>query len=272
MKTPLPKLACLFTLMLAASLCDSPALLYAYDGFNYTAGANVTGQNGGAGNWSGTWVGPTSTTVATPGLVYTGLTTTGNSAFDSNTAGQGNVRSWTGLNSSSGSELWFSALVNSPGTGSDLRLFALTTTGMVPGGGNGIGFSLSNLTVRAQLDGAVSANITTLTANTTYLLVARLSFFDTPASDQLTVWVNPTIGTTVPTGGTTMTGSFDSYVSAPVAGFRGGSAWSGKIDEVRLGTTYADVVTVPEPGAIALLLGGGLGAFFQNRRRRRSNA
>lgn len=260
------KFTCLLALFAGATLSNSHAVLLAYEGFDYAAAANVTGQTGGTGNWNGAWTGPTSTTVTSPGLTYTGLTTSGNTSFESNSASSGNRRSWTGLDSSNGAELWFSVLLNSTATGSDLRLFVLNAD-VTSGSDSGVGVNINGLAINARVNTSTSASTgLSLTSGVTSLLVGRLSFSDTAGADAITIWLDPTLGGGTPGGGFTLNGDFNSALfTNPNFGYRGGFGWLGSVDEVRIGTTFADV-TVPEPAAFSLALAGGLALLLRRRR------
>lgn len=254
-------------------LGPAQAALIAYDDFNYTATANVTGQNGGTGAWSGGWAastGDNSTVVTNGGLTYTGLPTAGNAAMDNSFSSLGNTRAWTAPGGlfADGSELWFSALVNTSAAGSDLRLFALTSANV---GGGGVGFSLAGSGVRANLGTSVSGTLAG-TSGTTMLLVARIQFSDTPGADAVTAWVNPAISATPPSPGSGVLLSGDiasGLLSAPLVGYRGGGGWQGTVDEFRIGTTYGDVVAIPEPAVMSLSMMAGLGLLLGRRSRRR---
>jgi hypothetical protein len=258
-------------LALAALCSPAQATLLLYEDFNYTAAANTTTQSGGTG-WTGAWgtaAGDTSTVISGSGLTYTGLPTAGNAASDNTFGSMGNTRTWSGAGLfGNGSELWLSALVNTSATGSDLRLFALTSSTVSAGG---VGFSLAGSTIRATINGSSFSSNITGTSGTTMLLVARIQFSNTVGADSVTAWLNPTIGATPPTGGSSISGDISStFTTTPILGFRGGGSWMGIVDELRLGTTYGDVVgaAVPEPSTFSLFALAGVGLAFCSRVRR----
>lgn len=94
-----------------------------------------------------------------------------------------------------------------------------------------------------------------------HLLVAKFTLGATLGADSVTVWVDPTIGEGDPTGGTPVSGLDLTWDRLALSDYDGNSAaW----DEIRWGTTFADVV--PEPGAPLLLLGSmGMLVFFRRR-------
>jgi hypothetical protein len=251
---------------------SAKATLLLYEDFNYTAASNTTAQSGGTG-WTGAWgtaAGDTSTIIAGSGLTYAGLPTAGNAANDNTFGSMGNTRTWSGAGLfGNGSELWLSALVNTSATGSDLRLFALTSSTVSAGG---VGFSLAGSTIRATVNGSSFSSNITGTSGTTMLLVARIQFSNTVGADSVTAWLNPTIGATPPTGGSSISGDISStFTTTPILGFRGGGSWMGIVDELRLGTTYGDVVgvAVPEPSTYSLFALAASGLVFCSHFRRR---
>jgi hypothetical protein len=158
-----------------------------------------------------------------------------------------------------------SALVNIPTTnaGSDLRVFGLAgSTDFGNGGGYGFVISSDASAIRASFNGNNVNSAASLTGslNTTMLIVSQLSIVS--GVDTVTVWLNPTLSTLPTTGGVSVTGTF-STPGTLYGGFRGGTAFSGIVDELRVGTSYFDVVptTVPEPSTYTLM-GLGLGALW----------
>lgn len=109
-----------------------------------------------------------------------------------------------------------------------------------------------------------------LTANTTYFAVLKLESTGINWS-QATMWLNPT-STTVEGGGAA--GSAVRALSGNAAmnylGFKFQNADisdSFALDEIRIGTTWSDVVTIPEPSTWVMLVGGCTALVFLRRRR-----
>jgi hypothetical protein len=89
--------------------------------------------------------------------------------------------------------------------------------------------------------------------------------FVTEGSDRVTLFVNPTPGLSGPSvTGTTITTTKD-FCLYNVAFYPGSGTNNGSMDELRFGSTFADVVPIPEPATIGLL---GLGGLVLLRRRR----
>jgi hypothetical protein len=113
------------------------------------------------------------------------------------------------------------------------------------------------------------------TLNETYLMVLKFEFLEggegagatwTGYHDRVTLFVNPTPGLSLPSvAGTVLTTSTDVSL-LNVHFYPGNNANMGAFDELRFGTTFADVTPIPEPATIMLLGLGGLGILGRKRR------
>jgi hypothetical protein len=106
----------------------------------------------------------------------------------------------------------------------------------------------------------------------TDLIVLKMELQD--GKDQFTLWVNRPIGATDPPSFDGFKGDLDTGDLSGIALY-GTGAFS--VDEIRIGTSYADVVpaTAPEPGSavlLALLGAVGLPARHVRRKAGRRNA
>jgi hypothetical protein len=108
---------------------------------------------------------------------------------------------------------------------------------------------------------------TAVTVNQAAFLVLKAEF--AAAGDKYTLLANPPAGGPEPPGGVTKQGFEIGTISNLVIYSTG--AFS--IDEIRVGSTYADVAPVPEPSLLALLgtSAGATLAFARRRRNRRSS-
>lgn len=163
---------------------------------------------------------------------------------------------------------------------------------------HGTAGDFGDLVIRYRSGGAATPNMTSdaillsgATMNTAgvFDIVARLDVNVRPdGTDNLTYWVNPTDGRSQAALDATALVTNDN-TTGPLATFAlqnssdfvrltySATNWTGRanFDEVRLGTTLADVVpsTVPEPGSIMLVgigLIAGLGAFARRRTQARA--
>ena len=119
--------------------------------------------------------------------------------------------------------------------------------------------------------GASSFSTSLFNANSTYLIVGKVSSVSGTGStdyNRVDLFINPTSGTepspTYTVSGVDSTIKTISSFNVRTARFSTTDVYS--IDNVSLGSTFADVVPTPEPGSLALL---GLGAAGLLRRKRR---
>ena len=255
--------SCIIVLLAAG---PASGALVAHEGFDYGAGGDLTGKNGGSGAWTGAWAdGGTSWTLPDPvnGLSTDTVSNVGNSITDSS----GSPLSYrtfddTGL-TGDGAEVWFSFLFHVPEdvTSSDLRVKMLADHAAADDGGSaayhgGFGLKINGSgSVELELDEHRQAgdNPLSFTKGVTHLAVGRIILSE-EGEDSLTAWLDPDLGQPL-SGGTTASDDFD-FIGNEVL-LRGGGSFEGQVDELRIGTTLADVV-VPEPASLALLGVGGL--------------
>jgi hypothetical protein len=263
------------------------AALLEYEGFDYPAalGSSLNGQNGGTG-WGAAWadadndtrIDSANTSLAYPAGV--GFTPSGSrielTATDSSV--QATRALGTSMNLNSSSNVFYAS--------------ALFQTSAVTGQTSGIDFfdGASNLRWRFGINGAgnffvgmdpnqasqLATSTTTLTPNTTYLLVSKMSTgTGTNGLDQvfLKVYDASSIVGNEPTLAewdlTASGGSSVTLISARL-NMANGAGQTNYFDELRIGTTWADVVNpvpIPEPGTISLLAAGVLALGYGWRRR-----
>lgn len=248
-------------LMLGAMVCVvalvasvSQATLKGYEPFNYAPGSySEFTQNGGT-NWTGAWEQPIN--IASPGLAHDNLVVGGNKM----TPGAGNIDANRRFADQSSGALWFSFVSNTP-SGTGIRVGALN------GGWGGIYFGKETWTS----DYRSGNNPTGISGQGVQsLIVVRMDL--TTGNDSARMWVFPQ-GASIPdpnlaqlpndaqgtyTGGTNDLGS--------IFFFRVQVSQGASIDEMRVGTTYGDVVALtPEPATMALM---GMGAVALIRRRK----
>ena len=146
-------------------------------------------------------------------------------------------------------------------------------------------FILASNTLTAAPGGAVATDVQsgTLSPDTTYMaLFKAVDSTGGPSSvyDAYTFWINPVVTNTEGDLGASLGSGFGvirelTAVNGTSANYTGASlvaslaaGQSFKVDEIRLGTSLADVMpyTIPEPGTLALL-GIALGSLLLFRRR-----
>lgn len=221
-----------------------PPDLRLQEGFNYTAGASIAGQNGGTGFTSGSsWSTTGSDTVGT-GLSYPGLTTSGAGDLHTGNYG-GSLRGVAAL----GGTYYMSMLVNMHGTetvrcgpelrvaGSDGCLFGRVTGGWgMFSGGNGT-FGITNSTGVYK----TWTGVTATSDSNTHLLVYK---FDSTAK-VISLWVDPTLssGETTPSATLSTGGNWTVNLGTTISEIRVFHEQAGcDLDELRFGVTWAAVL------------------------------
>jgi hypothetical protein len=264
-------------LLIAAMLSgihQSKAELLFYDGFNYPAG-NLAGQNGGTG-FGTAWSSRKNTpTVYSPGLSYGSLTTAGG-AVSNNTGGAVMQTSSTlsiPITSTSdvvtnGGSLYVSFLISEDAVNyADLTFFNDTSEILSMGNfyGSGsqpsldYGFKANNATI-------VNSTVPIDTSGATHLLLMQLDY-STAGETLLSLYLDPTSDA--------LDSPIATYAADNILVFntvRLEVAGGNYLDEIRMGTTLADVLpgigAVPEPSAWLLSI-PGLGLLAALRRCRR---
>ena len=123
--------------------------------------------------------------------------------------------------------------------------------------------------------GTYLTNLSTVTAvpNQTVFAVMKLRYSSAANDDAVSLWVNPSdLGSEAGSTNFVTISGFDFWHnSAMNISLASWSATSGSWDEMRVGTTWADVTPVPEPSTLALLGLTGIAAIgYRIRRNRRS--
>jgi hypothetical protein len=242
----------IITLVLGLALASSgPVFADAviYEPFDYSPDGDrlSTYTQSGLG-LSGDW-GDSGTLVATPGLTYGSLTTSGNKVTMSDDTSWASTGSTLNGLLDDDDTLWFSVLVtpHSVSTNPDFG-FALATdrgndSNNVPlqtaNGGNGLGFRFKGgLKATAWSGGpASSAAGASVSGETTYLVVGEMIF---GATDTINIYLPDTdlnLGSVV----STQTATLDQTAFNMITFMDKAADPRDEVDEIRFGATYADV-------------------------------
>jgi T5SS/PEP-CTERM-associated repeat protein len=224
----------------------TPTGLVAYEPFDYSpAGANLVGANGGSG-FAGPWTaGTLNHFIGTESLSFADLNTVGNRVTSDAlpAAPLGNVnRELTVPLGSPGTTAYLSFVIRPEDTLHQgvfsgffgLRLFASTGDNLFIGKTGG--GALDKWVLEDQGGAQQHASGVDVVVDEEFLLVVRADF--NVGNDLFTLYVNPTPGTTEPLTGTVKNDSDVGFVRT--LGLYSTGAFS--FDELRIGTSYADVV------------------------------
>ncbi len=262
--------------LLAATSFSTRASIIAYDSFDYPSPGNLDAQNGGGG-WAGPWgtSGNGGTYTVTPGLTYTGLQdVTGNATTGAAASAQIFRALSTPVNFTGSGSLYVGFLLSQTAVnfGDVLLTGPTVNTGNVvsfgdPYTGNG---ASSFYAINGEGSFAGGFNPSSVPINTdgsTHLLVLELDYDASLSSTTGFLYLDP------PTNVETLdqSTSIAQIVGAGAPNFdriRLEGASTSSFDEIRIGTTYQDIVTVPEPSSVALATIGISGMLFVIRRKR----
>jgi hypothetical protein len=257
------------------------AALIAYEGFDYTSGTDIRGKSGGSGwttgsSWAGydpsvTWPG----LVTSSGLSYGTLAVQGNALTTATTPGTNPPLSsaifWRNLPQfgQDGTTLYVSFLFR-PESGygyyGGINLTDDLDNGIYVGKSGKSGYE--NYGLEGPLDNIASSSVP-VTAGQTAFIVLKAEFL--AGNDSYSIFVNPALDgleSVVPSASKT---NFDPGMGSTLIGttFKFNNYGNYTIDEIRVGTTYADVMPTgsptPEPDSL-MLIGLGLAGLVTRTR------
>lgn len=261
--------------VLSAGVCASASAALVYEGFDYTAGASLAGQNGGLPGFGtgAAWFNTNgSIAVGSSTLTYSdgssSLIVSGNSASVPATASFNQSLRDTVSTYDSG-EVWVSWLLkpNDPAVG--YSQFVIRQSGADGGGALvALGNDSNTTDLYFEVNGARVPLSTgfQLASDETYFFAVNISYNDT-GDETINVYANSDLDAP-----TNLIGSATASLGAVgrfsiLAGSNGTPSGNTEFDEIRLGTTFAEVAPIPEPASLTLLALGGLAVAGGRRRR-----
>jgi hypothetical protein len=234
-----------------------------YEGFDYKDGDPLKGQNGGVG-WKNAWGAGSTSTIMKPSLVDPSgkLATVGNSALTPSAGSTLDPRTLPAALGGDNSTKYVSFLLT-PRAPSDVNtsaglLLPSTKGGLLIGESSGSLYGLTDIGTNTTM-----ASNTIPRRDTTVFLVVKAQFGNGTNNDTFSLYVNPTPGDAEPAKADAslafVLGQAPSIVlDATYAPQAGVTQW--QFDEIRIGTTFADVTPkapAPEPGSLVLAFVGG---------------
>ncbi len=270
-------------LLVAGASClllqSASATLLFSDGFNYTAGTTLHGNDG----WT---LGSSPLSITNANLTYPNLADLGgNSLSITQSSASSTVANFNATPVTSGTVYFSFLLAPTALPTANLELAALLASGSTGPSGSAdplgvyIGQQTAGVTykigVRHGGSGASYASSAGFTLNSTNFFVVAYTFNPSTTDDSVSLWVNPTPGGSLPVADVTVVANSGTVDAAnlQVIGFKansGATAGNWVVDTLRIGDTWADVTpsVVPEPSTF-VLAGAGLGIMLMVIRRRR---
>ncbi|MBW2422487.1 MAG: hypothetical protein JRH19_28445 [Deltaproteobacteria bacterium] len=233
------------------------ATVIAEDGFAYTTG-DLNGENGGSGDWKDSWTGDSELDVTLGGWGYTDslgnelLVSGEHIELDSDPGGY--KKAERSMNDKVGvisETVWFSAILDGTAS-SEIHHISLSD-----GVSFGQGYKDQGATtwMLGDQDGLIQD--TGLSSNARAFLVVRIDF--TGGDEDVWLWVDPLLDSAPSTASADASGVAKSFEADKIFAHLESYGDAG-FDEVRLGTSFVDVVpigSVPDPDTLTLL-GAGL--------------
>lgn len=286
MKTPRRNIVRNASALLAftvAGALPAQAALLAIDTFeDYNTTTNIRLQAGGGTGWSGAWnvfnngssINPTAGTamVTDTEITYTygGATLGGGQSLFLDNASNGTQRNVFSSVNTEGSDYYVSMIFQASGSG---FVGWQAKDGDIDYLNDSIGYTSSTSGARVQNQSSPGG---TLTVGTTYFMVIEYTGWNGANYKTVNVWINPNTGdqtnssvSATYTDSDADAGGSSGFVGiyARTASFTAGGIY---VDDLRVGTSWASVTAIPEPGSASLAAAGAAALFALVGRRRRA--
>jgi hypothetical protein len=261
------------TVLTVGALCflfqSAQAALLFSEAFNYTPAALQSQVNPSTAVWTG---GNSGLTIVSGNLTYAGLADQGGNELQiaNGSSGSSEIQF---ANQTSG-QIYYSFLFDPTAVDSANNYFTAMNPGTATPNGSSDAidayyYAAGKIEVRGAAQSATAGTGTALSLNTTHLIVEEIDLTAKTAS----LWVDPdssTFGGTAPTATASLSGLTATAIDD--VGVKAQSAAGGPylVDNLLIGTTWADVTpsAVPEPATLALAGLGIISLVFARRMRR----
>lgn len=277
---------------IALWLSPAKASLLVYESFDYSSGTELSGKGGGFGfaessTWADTSVAGNRDTI-TSGTVYGGLQTNGNALrmVSPTNSLSGNVRRQTTLiDGLAGTTTWVSYLFSMENSAAPLASgdwAVMSISGVIPPGPTlTVHFGIYSDPGGGKVFGIGSSNVDSLALSSVafipsevYFIVARIDWNAGSAGESVRLYINPPTGSAEPllseaaasTDGVNIASGSGANRILSVGMNSGDVSKEWMFDEIRIGTTFADVAPVPEPTILALCAVGAIGLWLRKRK------
>jgi hypothetical protein len=245
------RFVCTTAIVCLIAACQAGAAPLLAESFDYTQDQALTDQGG--------WQGSNSATVTAPNLEYAGVPSSGLAIENTTSSGTANTLD-IGLPTDQLGVWWMSCLVDDPNETGTTQITAFATKGHT-----GTGIRIADGELRAFSGPGGYARGPQL-GEGLYWLVCRIEYYYNATQDRDdvagTVWVNPDPASEpLVADGTTITRGAPSRQSSVRIALPGDAAT--RVDELRVATSYADVV--PEPATLSVLALGAIGLIRRRR-------
>jgi PEP-CTERM motif len=247
---------------------SAQATLLFSEAFNYDAAVGLGGQVNPGNNtaWSSAASG---LSIGSGNLTYSGLPDQGGNEL-SIVNGSATTSINTYANQTSG-QVYYSFLLDVITTNASNAYITSLNPGTTPPGGSADALAVylyQNNTLGIRTAGASTTHPATLSLDTTYFVVVDYDFTANTGSGGVNLWLNPVPGGSQPAPTASLAGN-GSVTAIDDVGFKAQSTASGNflIDNLLIGTTWADVTPTPEPSTLALAGLGMLGLVLARRKR-----
>ncbi|EEF63046.1 hypothetical protein [Pedosphaera parvula] len=227
----------------------------AYESFNYAIGTLANGTPSTATGFTGNWNVSGSPSIVA-GLTYAGLPTSAN-AYQHAAAGAQTVVNFASP-LSSGTKFISFLFKGSGNSGGDTvgvyfkgnNANSLFAGFRVPDTGVTTGFGLGTVNSTTLAGASALGSVVNINNTAVHLIVLKIDFNTSGVNDTVSLWIDPPAGVIIPGVAANVVNSTFDVGTISAAGINITGGYNPKLDEIRVGDVYGDVVGyIPTPDA-----------------------